>query len=180
LEYPFNISAATEVSDFKFGMQFGFSKAHHKISPRRKSGRGHGLGELPKILGFPLIFLQRLKLATSNLVCSLGLPRPIIKSQTEKKWSWPSARGAPKYWEFPFNISATTEGSDFKIDRLVGFAKAHHKIPFRRKRGRGPGLGELPKIWGSPLNIYAITESIDFKYGTQYGWPTRLIIISHK
>ena len=59
---------------------------------------------------------------------------------------------------FPFNISATTEGSDFKIGRLVGFDKAHHKIPPRRKRGRGPGLGELPKMWGFPFNIFAMAE----------------------
>jgi len=43
-------------------------------------------------------------------------------------------------------MSATTEDSDFKIGRLVWFAKAHHKIPPRRKRGRGPVLGELPKM----------------------------------
>jgi len=41
---------------------------------------------------------------------------------------------------FPFNISATTEGSDFKIGRLVGFAKAHHKISPRRKK-EGVALG---------------------------------------
>jgi len=70
---------------------------------------------------------------------------------------------------FPFNISAMTEGSDFKIGRLVGFAKAHHKIPPRRKRGRGPELWELPKIWGFPFNIYAMAESINFKFGTQFG-----------
>jgi len=70
-------------------------------------------------------------------------------------------------WGFPFNISATTGDSDFKIGRLVGFAKAHHKIPPRRKRGRGPGLGELPKIWGFPFNIYAMAENIDLKFGTQ-------------
>jgi len=51
------------------------------------------------------------------------------------------ARGSPQYWGFPFNISAMTESSDFIINRLVGFAKAHHKIPPRRIRGRGPGLG---------------------------------------
>jgi len=72
LEFPFNISATAEASDFKFGMQPGFAKGHDKITPREKIGRGHGLGELPKILKFPLIFLQRLKLATSNLVCRLG------------------------------------------------------------------------------------------------------------
>jgi len=39
-----NIFALTAI-DFKFGMHFGFSKAHHKITPREKSGRGPGLGD---------------------------------------------------------------------------------------------------------------------------------------
>ena len=38
-------------SDFKFGKPLGFTKAHHKI-PRR-SGGGHGLRKLPKILESP-------------------------------------------------------------------------------------------------------------------------------
>ena len=79
LGFPINISATAEASDFKFGMPFVFSKAHHKITPSRKHGRAPGLGELPNIGGSPLIFLQRLKLATSNLVCRLCFPRPIIK-----------------------------------------------------------------------------------------------------
>jgi len=54
LEFPFNSFATDEASDFKFGMQFRFSKAHNKITPRGKSGRGHGLGELPKNVGVPL------------------------------------------------------------------------------------------------------------------------------
>ena len=29
LEFPFNIFATAEAIDFTFGMQFGFSKAHH-------------------------------------------------------------------------------------------------------------------------------------------------------
>jgi len=41
-----------EASDFEFGMQLGFAKAHHKIIPRGKSGGGLGLGERLKILGF--------------------------------------------------------------------------------------------------------------------------------
>jgi len=41
-----------ETSEFKFGVQLGFAKAHHKITPRGKSGCGPGLLELPKILGF--------------------------------------------------------------------------------------------------------------------------------
>jgi len=53
LGFPFNISAMAEVSDFKFGTQLEFAKAHHKITPRGKSGHGLGLGELPNILEFP-------------------------------------------------------------------------------------------------------------------------------
>jgi len=40
----FNISATAEVSDFKFGTQLGFAKAHHKVTPKGKSGHGLGLG----------------------------------------------------------------------------------------------------------------------------------------
>jgi len=69
---PFNISATSEDIDFKLGMQLEFAKAHHKIPPRRKRGRGTGLGELPKFGVFPLIFMQWLKVSTSNLVHSLG------------------------------------------------------------------------------------------------------------
>jgi len=53
LEFAFNISATAEASDFKFGMQLGFVKGRHKITPREKSGRGPGVGKPPKIWGFP-------------------------------------------------------------------------------------------------------------------------------
>jgi len=42
LGFPFNISAMSEASDFKFGTQLGFAKAHQKITSRGKSGRGLG------------------------------------------------------------------------------------------------------------------------------------------
>jgi len=74
-----------EASDFKFGKQFGFAKAHNKIIPRGKSGGGLGLGELLIILWFPVIFLQRLGIAILNLACSRGLQRHIIKSHAEKR-----------------------------------------------------------------------------------------------
>ena len=40
-------------SDLKFGAQLGFARAHHNITRRRKGKHGPGLGELPKIWGFP-------------------------------------------------------------------------------------------------------------------------------
>jgi len=79
LEFPFNIFATAEASDFKFAMLFGVSKAHHKILPRRKRGRGPGLGDLPNIWGSHLIFLQQLKIAGR-----WALPRP-VKNPIQKK-----------------------------------------------------------------------------------------------
>jgi len=103
----------------------------------------------------------------------LGLPRHIIKSHPEEKWASRWARGATQNWGFPFNISATTESSDFKIGRLVGFAKARHKIPPRRKRGRGPGLGELPKMGVLPLIfiqwLKVSTSNLVHNLGDQFG-----------
>jgi len=69
-----------EASDFKFCIRLGFAKGHY-----RKSGRGPGLVELREILGFPLIFLQRMKIATTKLAGWWGLPRPIVKSHPEEK-----------------------------------------------------------------------------------------------
>jgi len=100
--FPFNISAMAEASNFKFGTQLGFAKDYHKITCRRKRGHGRGLGELPKIGGSPSIFTQWRKLATSNLVHRLGLPRPIIKSHQRKKWGWPWLGELPYIWGSPF------------------------------------------------------------------------------
>jgi len=41
LDFPFNIFATAEASDFKFGMRLGFAKGHHKIiksHPEEKVG----------------------------------------------------------------------------------------------------------------------------------------------
>ena len=56
-----------------------------------------------------------------------------------------------KFLGLPYNISATAEASNFKIGTLLVFAKAHHKIPHRRKSGRGLVLYEPPKILGVPF-----------------------------
>jgi len=43
-----------EASDFKFGTQLEFAKAHHKITRRRKGGHGLGLWKLSNVWGLPL------------------------------------------------------------------------------------------------------------------------------
>jgi len=59
LGFHFNICTTAAVSNFKFGMQLGFAKDHHKTTPRGKNGYALGLGKLPNIWGSSLIFLQR-------------------------------------------------------------------------------------------------------------------------
>jgi len=69
LGFPFNISATAEASDFKFGMQLGFAKGHHKITPRWKSG-------LPKILGFPF----DISATAEDSDCKFGMQLGFAKS----------------------------------------------------------------------------------------------------
>jgi len=114
-------------------MHFGFSKAHHKITPRGKSGRGRGPGEHLKIWGSPLIFLQQLKVATSRLAGRWALPRHITKSH--QKSGCGHGLGELPTLGFPFYISATTEASDFKFSMRLGLARAHHKTTPRGKVG---------------------------------------------
>jgi len=66
LGFPYNISATAAASDFKFGKQLGFVKAHHKITRNRKGGHGPGQRELSKIGGSPSIFSQWVNLATDT------------------------------------------------------------------------------------------------------------------
>ena len=63
LGYPFNISATIEDSDFKFGTQLAFAK-RYEITLKENVGVAMAYGRSPKFWSSPLIFLQRLKLAT--------------------------------------------------------------------------------------------------------------------
>ena len=85
LESPFTISATAESSEFKFGMQLVFAKAHHKITPRGKHERGPGLGELPNILGFSFNISATAKDSNFTFGMQLGFARAIIKSHPEEK-----------------------------------------------------------------------------------------------
>ena len=76
-------------------------------------------------------------------------------------------QGSSPKFRFPFNISATTEDSDFKFGTRRGFAMGHHKITPRGKSVCGYGLEELPKILEFPFNIFATAEASDFKFGMQ-------------
>jgi len=83
----------------------------------------------------PLIFSQRLKVATSRLAGCWALRGPSQNPTQKKKWAWSWARELPKILGFPFNIFATAEASDFKFGTRLGFVKAHHKITSKGKVG---------------------------------------------
>jgi len=53
LGFPYNISEMAGASDFKFGKQLGFVKAHHKTTPRGKLGVALDYGS-SQIFGVPL------------------------------------------------------------------------------------------------------------------------------
>jgi len=123
--------------------------------------------------------MQYLKLFTKNLLHSLDLSRPIIKSHLEEKRAWTYASGAPQNLGVPFNISAMTEGSDFKINKRLEFAKAHNKIPPGRKSGRDPRLREFPNISGSPFIFLQGLKIAISNLVHSLGLPIRPFIKSH-
>ena len=98
MEFPFNIFATSEASDFKFGTQFGFSKVHHKITPREKNGRGHGLGELPIILEFPFNIFATAEASDFKFSMQFGLSKVHRKiTLREKSERGPRQGKLPKF-----------------------------------------------------------------------------------
>jgi len=90
-------------------------------------------GAPKEIWGSPLIFLQRLKVATSRLAGWWTLPKPITNPTQKKSWLGHGLLELPKILEFPFNISPTAEAGDLKFSMPLVFAKARHKITPRGK-----------------------------------------------
>jgi len=101
------------------------------------------------MLRFPYNISVMAGVATSNLACSWGFPRPMIKSHAEKKGRHGLGWGAPQNLGVPFNVYTMAEASDFKFGTQLGFARAHHKITPRGKVGVALGKGSSPKFWGS-------------------------------
>ena len=82
---PLRIFATVEASNFKFGTQIWFGTSLPKKMFRTKIGGGLDEGSIQKKFGNPHLFLQPLKLATSNLVYNLGLGLSYQKQRLEPK-----------------------------------------------------------------------------------------------
>jgi len=75
-----------------------------------------------KKVGTPYIFLQPLKLATSNLVHKLGLGLAYQKNNVlDQNWRGSGPREHPnKIWD-PLRISETVESNNLKCGTQIGF-----------------------------------------------------------
>jgi len=74
-----------DASEFIFGMQLGFAKAHHKITSLGKSGRGPGLGELPKILESPFNIFATAEASDYKFGTQLGFAKAHHKITPKEK-----------------------------------------------------------------------------------------------
>ena len=128
----------------------GFVKAHHEIPPRRKSGHGLWLDELPKILGLPFNISATAEASGFIIGMQLGFAKAHHKISHRRKGSRGSGlEKLANILGFPFNISATGDTSDWKICMQLGFPRTHYKITSSRKMGMALDLGSSPKFGGS-------------------------------
>jgi len=145
-----------------------------KTTFRTKIGGSWARGASKKF-GTPYIFLQPLKLATSNLVhnlvSGLAYQKPTIWTNIGGGLGQGSIR--KKMWD-PLRIFATVKANNFKFGKKIGFGTSLPKSNVLDKNWRGSGPREHPnKIW-DPLLISATVEASNFKFGTQHGLGTSL------
>ena len=99
----------------------------------------------------PNVFLQSLKLATSNLVHKLGLGPAYQKTTFRIKIGGGLGQGSiPKNVE-PLLISAIVEASNFKFGTQIGVGTNLPKTTLRTKIGGGLGQGNIRKNLGPPI-----------------------------
>jgi len=60
----------------------------------------------------------------------------------------------PKIWQFPINISAMAEASNFKFGVQLGFATTHHKEHTLRKKWVQPKARGALKNLRVPLHYF--------------------------
>jgi len=93
---PLLIYATVEASNFKFGTQLGFGTSLPKNNVLDQNWRGLDQGSIQTKFGTPYVFLQPLKLTTSNVVHKLGLRLAYQKRRLGLKLAAVWARGASK------------------------------------------------------------------------------------
>jgi len=104
-----------------------------------------------KKIGTPYLFVQPLKLATSNLVYNLGLGSSLLRNNFYDQNWWGSELGEyPKNWDSLF-ISATVEASNFKFGIQFGLVEELAKKQLLRPKLAGVRAREASKEFGTPI-----------------------------
>jgi len=142
--------ATVKASNFKFCRQIGFGTSLPKNNVLDQNWRGSRPGEHPKKFGTPYIFLQRLKLATSNLVHKLGLALAYQKTTFWTKIGWSLGQGSIQKNMDPLHIFATVEASNVKFGTQIGFGTSLPKKRFGPKLALDWARGASKKNLGPP------------------------------
>ena len=131
-------------------MQLGFAKGRYKITPWEKNGCDTGVKSSLNSGGSPIIFLQRLKLATSNLVRGFSLPRAIINHTQRKSVRGYKLGNSLKFWGSPLIFLQRLKIATLKLAGWWGLPRVITKFYSERKRAETSARG-APSIWGFPL-----------------------------
>ena len=114
---------------------------------------GSGPGEHPKKFGTPYVFLQPLKLATSNLVHKLGFELAYQNRRLGPKLAGIWARGASKkIWDPPTYFLQPLKLATSNFVYKLGLGLSYQKTTFRTKIGSGAcARGASEKNLGPPI-----------------------------
>jgi len=136
------------------------------LGPKLEGGWARGAS---KKIGTPYLFLQPLKLATSDLVQNLGLGLAHQKTTIRTKIGRGLGQGSiRKIWD-PLRIFATVEASNFKFGTQLWFGTSLPKTTFWTKIGGGLGQGSIqtkfviPYVFLQPLKL--TTSNVVHKLG---------------
>ena len=114
---PLLISATVEASNFKFGTQLGFGTSLPKNNVLDQNWRRSKPMQHRKKFATPYVFLQLLKLGTSNLVHKLGLGLATKNNVSDQNWR--GSEHPKKIWD-PLLIYATVE-ANIKFSTQIWF-----------------------------------------------------------
>ena len=125
-------------------------------------GGGWARGASQKF-GTPYIFLQPLKLATSNLVQNFGLGLPYQKTFKTKLGGGLGQGNIPQKFGTPYSFLQPLKLATSNLLCNLGFGLAYQKNNVKDQNWRGHGPGEHPEKFGTS---YLFPQPIK-KIGTQ-------------
>ena len=120
-----------------------------KNNVQDQNWRGWARGASKKF-GTPYVFLQPLKLATSNLVQNLGLGLAYQKTTFKTKIGGGLGQGSiPKNWD-PHLFMQPLKLATFKFATQLGLGTSLPKQDVQDRNWRGSGPWQHPKKFGTP------------------------------